>query len=191
MKKFLIFAAVSCIPTLFFLQSCSDSEEDVDPCASGPSISIVDIIDAVGSESNGKIIVSGSGGSGGLRFSIDGQNFINSAEFSNLTANNYTMTVQDEAGCENSIVAVVNSVQAISFSEDILPILQTNCMIASCHCDGNSLCFETYEVVSAYAEGIGQRTSSRNMPPAYSGKSLTDAEIGKIAAWIDQGAKDN
>jgi hypothetical protein len=191
MKNFLILGAVLPIATLFFLQSCSNSEDNVDPCSSGPSISIVDIIDAVGSESNGRITVSGSGGSGGLRFSIDGQNFVNTSQFSNLTANNYTVTVQDEAGCENSITAVVNSVRAISFSEDILPILETNCMISSCHCDGNSLCFDTYEVVSAYAEGIGQRTASRNMPPAYSGKSLTDAEISQIAAWIDQGVKDN
>ncbi len=192
MRKFVkTSAAIFCL-SILFIQSCGDSQDDIDPCASGgPKIEVIEVLDEVESVSNGRIKVTGSGGSGNLLFSIDGQNFQSGSIFSDLPAGAYTITVKDESGCLNSITEAVNLVQAVSFSLDILPILQANCMIATCHCDGNSFCFDTYEIVSANAEGIRKRTTDRNMPPSYSGKMLTDDQIEKIANWVIQGILDN
>jgi hypothetical protein len=79
----------------------------------------------------------------------------------------------------------------MSYSTDIVPILQNNCMVSGCHCDGNSLCWDNYELVSSYAAEIRKRTSEGNMPPSYSGIFLSSQDIQKIADWVKQGALNN
>lgn len=80
----------------------------------------------------------------------------------------------------------------VSFSADIRPILNTNCQISPCHgSNGGIPDWSTYETISANAAGIKSRTGNKTMPPAASGKSLTDEEIQKIADWVDDGALNN
>ncbi len=91
----------------------------------------------------------------------------------------------------------------VTFTKDIAPILQRSCQ--KCH-RPNSLApmsLITYEDVRPWARSIKQRTGLRNqmgvMPPWYIEKdigiqrfkddwSLSDDEIGAIAAWSDAGA---
>src|SRR5690242_7047074 len=93
--------------------------------------------------------------------------------------------------------------QAVTFTKDIAPILQRSCQ--SCH-RPNSLApmsLLTYEDARPYAASIKRRTAIRNrqgtMPPWYIEKdigiqhykndiSLSDADVAKIAAWVDGGA---
>jgi subtilisin-like proprotein convertase family protein len=68
------------------------------------------------------ISVTASGGTGGLEYSIDGQNFQGSSFFVNLPNATYTVTVRDENGCTATAVAIVN-VTPLSGSLQASPIL--------------------------------------------------------------------
>src|SRR5262245_59713687 len=90
----------------------------------------------------------------------------------------------------------------VTFTRDIAPILQRSCQ--SCH-RPNSLApmsLMTYEEARPYAASIKRRTAIRSrqgtMPPWYIEKdigiqhykndiSLSDADVAKIAAWVDNG----
>jgi mono/diheme cytochrome c family protein len=96
-----------------------------------------------------------------------------------------------------------NVEEEVTFTRDVAPILQENCV--QCHRDGGwaPMSLETYEVASAYAPLIKYKTGLRDragaMPPWYvekdigiqqfkNDKSLNDEEIATIAAWVDAGA---
>jgi len=91
----------------------------------------------------------------------------------------------------------------VTFTRDIAPILQRSCQ--NCHrADGMApMSLITYEDVRPWARSIKQRTALRDkpgvMPPWFIEKSvgiqqfkrdpsLSDAEITKIARWVDNGA---
>ena len=86
-----------------------------------------------------------------------------------------------------------------TFTKDIAPILQRSCQ--SCHRPGAMapMSLLTYEEVRPWASAIKRRTSPREMPPWFIERnvgiqkfkddpSLSDAEIAKIARWVDSGA---
>ena len=92
---------------------------------------------------------------------------------------------------------------AVTFTKDIAPLLQRSCQ--SCHRPDSiaPMSLLTYEDARPYAASIKRRTAIRNrqgtMPPWYIEKdlgiqhykndiSLSDAEVAKIAAWVDAGA---
>ena len=91
----------------------------------------------------------------------------------------------------------------VTFARDIAPILQRSCQ--ECHRPASvaPMSLLTYEEVRPWARAIKTRTALRNkrgaMPPWFIEKdigiqqykndpSLTEEEIGKIAAWADNGA---
>ena len=87
----------------------------------------------------------------------------------------------------------------ITFARDIAPVLQRSCQ--HCHRPGSiaPMPLLTYEQVRPWARSIKQRVVGREMPPWYIDRhvgvrkfkgdlSLTDAEIAKIATWVDTGA---
>src|SRR5476651_359626 len=89
--------------------------------------------------------------------------------------------------------------QTVTFSKDVAPILQKACQ--NCHRPGAiaPMSLLTYQDARPWARSIKQKVSSREMPPWYIERhiginkfkddpSLTDAEIGIIANWVDQGA---
>jgi hypothetical protein len=89
--------------------------------------------------------------------------------------------------------------QSVTFTKDIVPVLQRSCQ--SCHRPGANapMSLLTYEEVRPWASAIKRRTSAREMPPWFIEKnvgiqrfkddpSLTDAEIQKIGRWVDNGA---
>src|SRR3954451_25389104 len=86
---------------------------------------------------------------------------------------------------------------APTFSKDIAPIFQKNCQI--CHRPGEAAPFSlmTYEQARPWAKAIKAATLQRKMPPWFAdphyGKFLNDrslkqAEIDTIVAWVDAGA---
>ena len=89
---------------------------------------------------------------------------------------------------------------AVSFQEDILPILQANCAVPGCHAAPNparGLNLETYadfEKGNVFNPGdskgseVIRRIDGGGMPPA---GPLPDAQIQLFKDWIDEGAKDN
>src|SRR5215813_9473971 len=91
----------------------------------------------------------------------------------------------------------------VTFTKDIAPILQRSCQ--SCHRPDSvaPMSLLTYEQVRPWAKEIKERTMRRHrrgaMPPWFIEKqigiqrfkddiSLSDAEIAKIAKWVDAGA---
>jgi hypothetical protein len=93
--------------------------------------------------------------------------------------------------------------ESVTFTRDIAPILQRSCQ--QCHRPDSlaPMSLITYEDARPYARAMKLRTGLRNkpgvMPPWYIEKnvgiqqykddiSLSDEEVGKIAAWADSGA---
>lgn len=87
----------------------------------------------------------------------------------------------------------------VTFSKDVAPILQKACQ--NCHRPGAiaPMSLLTYQDARPWARSIKQKVSSREMPPWYIDRhiginkfkddpSLSDAEIGTITTWVDQGA---
>jgi len=92
---------------------------------------------------------------------------------------------------------------AVTYSRDVAPILQTNCV--RCHRPNSvaPMSLQTYQEARRYASRIKERTQLRDtrgvMPPWFVERSvgiqhftndeaLSEAEIATIAAWVDGGA---
>src|SRR5579883_915055 len=94
-------------------------------------------------------------------------------------------------------VLLCASAQELTFHKDIEPILQARCQ--GCHRAGEAapMSLITYPEVRPWAKAIRQAVLKGSMPPwfASSGhgsfandRRMPQAEIDRIAAWIDQGA---
>jgi hypothetical protein len=189
MKKELIKLIGIMIALIVILNSCSDSTEEADPCQNGPELSVDNITISIEGQSSGAIEVSASNGTSPYMYSIDGINFQNSGSFTDLEANDYTITVRDANSCTDSQMATVTEVPEVSYANEIRPIIETSCQLSNCHGDRMGIpSFATYADVSANANGIKFRTGNGSMPPA---GPLPDAEVQLISDWVDQGAPDN
>jgi hypothetical protein len=84
-----------------------------------------------------------------------------------------------------------------SFAKDIAPIFYSRCVM--CHRPGEvaPMSLTTYNEVRPWARAIKAKILTRQMPPWYAegepgmwrnDRRLTQAEIDKIAAWVDAGA---
>ncbi|AMC11882.1 hypothetical protein Lupro_11665 [Lutibacter profundi] len=89
-----------------------------------------------------------------------------------------------EETMEDLVVSECNS--AISFSEQIKPIIDTNCL--QCHNGNQFPDLRTYQSIKNFAAIIKEETQTRRMPL---GGSLTTDEIKAIACWIDSGSLNN
>jgi len=188
---------------LISLYSCisQNAEDDVPnpqnaskgpSCANAPSLAINETQSTSCGQSTGSFTVSGSGGTGTLSYSLDGQTFQSTGTFSNLKSGTYTVTVKDETGCTNTLDVIVNLTDETSLANDVVPMIQTNCAISGCHVSGaQSPNFSDKANIINSAQRILARTSQRTMPPIASGKTLTDQQIELIRCWVDAGAKDN
>jgi len=96
--------------------------------------------------------------------------------------------------CWGLLMAQQSSVPAKPpvFYRDVLPLLEDHCQV--CHRSGGiaPIAFETYQGTRSYAAAIAGAVKNRSMPPWFAEKgvghfandpSLTDAEIGLLAAW--------
>ncbi|WKN29566.1 SprB repeat-containing protein [Porifericola rhodea] len=141
-------------------------------------------------ESVGSITVNTSGGSAPYTYSLEGENFQSDNTFAELQAGTYTLNVQDANGCTTEASAHIES--GISFSARIGDIISTNCAVSGCHVAGTGrVNFSVKENIIDNASGVRSRTGGRSMPPANSGRSLTDEQIQAIACWVNDGAPDN
>jgi hypothetical protein len=188
--KYLILLILILLSVIFWT-SCGLFDGIRDPCGPGFYISVINVQDAVEGQPIGSITVSSSGENGSIFFSLDSTNYQSSPIFQDLSSGNYTVYAKDELGCMREETVEIGLIPVVSFRDDVLPILQENCNISTCHCDESSLCFENYKLVSSRAEEIARRAADRNMPPSYSSKILSVYEIQTLANWANQGAPDN
>jgi hypothetical protein len=119
-----------------------------------------------------------------------------------------TVTAQSHEGGEHEphLLAAADfgiDPASVTFNKDIAPILARSCM--GCHRAGGAgpMALTSYQEARRYAQRIRDRTAIRDrmgaMPPWYVEKdigiqhykqdpSLTDEELAKIQAWVDNGA---
>ena len=92
-----------------------------------------------------------------------------------------------------------NNAQSITFSKDIMPILQENCQ--ECHRSQGQgpMSLMSYEEVRPWAPLIQYKVVNRQMPPWHidrtigiqqfkNDRSLSDEEVALISAWVNAGA---
>src|ERR1700687_962570 len=85
----------------------------------------------------------------------------------------------------------------VTFTKDVLPVLQKNCQ--TCHRPGQvaPMSLLTYKDVRPWAKAIKAAVATRKMPPWFADpqfghflndRSLQQSEIESIAKWADSGA---
>jgi hypothetical protein len=91
------------------------------------------------------------------------------------------------------------SAATITFTKDVAPIIQKNCLI--CHRPGEvaPMSFTNYKETRPWAKAIREKVVSRAMPPWFADPAhgefsndprLSQKEIDTITAWVDGGAKE-
>ncbi len=98
-----------------------------------------------------------------------------------------------------ALPADVAAQDEVTFTKDVMPILQRSCQ--ECHRSGSiaPMSLLTYEEARPWARSIREKVVTRTMPPWYIDRnigvqefkydySLSDDEIDTVAAWVDAGA---
>ncbi|MEM6843964.1 MAG: hypothetical protein AAF632_17185 [Bacteroidota bacterium] len=145
-------------------------------------------VDASCGSTNGQIDVTTAGGVAPYQFRINDQPFQNSNLFSGLAPGEYEVITQDANGCESVQTVLLNS--GVEFAS-VEAIVKNNCAISNCHDGTISPDFRTAATIQNRASRIEARTNGRSMPPASSGRELTDQQIQDIACWVGDGANIN
>jgi len=102
------------------------------------------------------------------------------------------------AGAVCALAATADS-KSVTFSKDVLPVLQNRCQ--ECHRAGEVGPFSlmTYQEVRPLAKSIKEAVLTKKMPPWFADPqyghfsndaSLTKQEIDTLVAWVDGGAKE-
>lgn len=115
--------------------------------SSGPTASASGIDVSCSGMANGSITASATGGATPYTYSIDGTNFGTSATFTGLTANTYTVYVEDNNSCQSTTTVTISEPTAVTHSASVTD--------ASC---GNS----NGEVVAVGSGGTSPYTYSLN-----------------------------
>ncbi|MDQ2946588.1 MAG: cytochrome c [Acidobacteriota bacterium] len=100
--------------------------------------------------------------------------------------------------CAAAASAATNPPQ-VTFSKDVLPVLQKNCQ--TCHRPGEAAPFSmlTYKETRPWAASMKEAVLSKKMPPWFADPhygqfandpSLSKAEIDTLVAWAETGAKE-
>ena len=95
------------------------------------------------------------------------------------------------------LAGAATAADSVTFSKDVLPILQKNCQ--SCHRPGQvaPMSFLTFEGTRPWAKAMKTAVATRNMPPWFADsryghfqndRTLPQAHIDTIAKWADSGA---
>lgn len=83
-------------------------------------------------------------------------------------------------------------IENVTFSADILPLVQANCAISGCHVAGTGRTILTEHArIKAVADNgqLNQRVFiSKDMPPS---GPLSSCQMKVLKAWIEQGAPNN
>lgn len=96
-------------------------------------------------------------------------------------------------------MAATNETAAVTFNKQVLPVLQKRCQ--DCHRPGEAapMSLLTYQDARPWAKAIRQAVLTKKMPPWFADaayghfsndRSLSQAEVDTIVAWVDGGAKE-
>jgi hypothetical protein len=155
----------------------------------GIQLSLVEKNDSECGENTGSIIVAQEGGVEPIDYIINDGEARSTPEFTGLSVGEYKILARDADGCEAEISGIEINTD-ISFTNDVKPIIASNCAVSGCHNGSQSPNFTIDDNIIQNASRIKSRTGARTMPPA-GRPDLTEAEIQAIACWVDGGALDN
>src|SRR5262245_53999609 len=96
-----------------------------------------------------------------------------------------------------TITTKADTTASVTFTKDVLPVLQKNCQ--SCHRPGQiaPMSLLTYEEVRPWARAIKTKVENRQMPPWFADpkyghfsndRSLDQRDVDVLAKWADAGA---
>jgi hypothetical protein len=99
----------------------------------------------------------------------------------------------------SALAANTNNSTSVTFNKEVLPILQKRCQ--DCHRAGEAapMSLITYQDARPWAKSIRQAVVTKKMPPWFADshygkfsndRSLSQAEIDTLVAWVDGGAKE-
>ena len=154
--------------------------------AAGLNASIAGVIAADCGGTNGSIEIAVENANGAVEYKLDNGTPQSSNVFNGLVPGTYTLSISDDAGCEVSLEATINS--KVEFA-NIELIINSSCAISGCHAGNVSPDFRVKDNILNNANRIKARTSARSMPPSSSSVSLTTEEIESISCWVNDGAQ--
>lgn len=129
-------------------------------------------------------------GEGTVEYKLNDGSFQTSNIFENVMAGVHDVVIKDAAECEATGQVQVRT--GVSYNSQVKTIITSNCAISGCHDgSGTSPNLTVFSNVQNSAANIKSRTQSGEMPPAGSGKTLTQEQKDLIACWVDDGALDN
>ena len=101
--------------------------------------------------------------------------------------------------CAAAVSFAASTPSQITFTKDVLPVMQKRCQ--TCHRPGEvaPMSFLTYKEVRPWAKAIREAVLTRKMPPWFADphygkfandRSLNKDEIDTIISWVDAGARE-
>lgn len=98
-------------------------------------------------------------------------------------------------GCTHDSVEALRPTEptptaAVSFAEEVRPLMQAYCSLSGCH-DGSSPLADpllTYAQIRPQAQAIADEVASGSMPI---GRSLRADQIDLLLRWVAEGAREN
>lgn len=135
---------------------------------------------------NGAVEVTVNNATGAVEYQLNNGAPQSSNTFNNLAPGSYTLVARDDAGCEVSLEATVNS--DVEYA-NVEAIISSSCAVSGCHAGNVSPDFRVKQNILNNANQIKSRTTARSMPPSSSGITLTEDEIETISCWVNDGAQ--
>lgn len=169
---------------------CTKTIENVSLASAASTLLVSETsVSTAGCKTNtGTIQATASGGQEPYQYSINGSSFFSSPIFSSVPSGNYTVTIKDALGC-TATKSGVKVTSGVSYTTQIKPILQTNCIKSGCHDGGGSLPnWSNLSTVQARAATIKAKVLDGSMPKD---GTLTQSQKDLIACWVDDGALNN
>lgn len=180
------------IPGCLILGACENADEMEADCQNAEiEVLILDTQDSPCGEMLGRIEATAQGGTGVLRYSVDGINFQLSGLFEELAPGKYQVLVRDEQECEGTASTTLFS--GISFAQEVEGLIGGTCAVEACHVSGaQAPDLSLRSNIFTAAPRIKTQLNAGLMPPKDSSvEPLSEAETQKILCWVNDGAPDN
>lgn len=189
--KSLLCIAVFSVFVFYACKGKSDPQPE-DKCASKAIELTATVTDASKCESNGKIVVKGTGkGVTGFTYQLNSGAFKSDSVFSNLSQGTYTITIKEAGGCAKSAKFTVNEqgTKGPLFTA-ALAVIATRCNGVNCHATGSG--GAPIGILSTDCDVISRRDliNTKVLGPENMG-TLSTSEKQKISAWITAGGHYN
>ena len=168
---------------------CIKSENNITIAAQNFSFLTTILEDNACLGGNGSVIIDVAIGNPPYSYNISDGLFTENNSFSGLTSGNHSIGVKDVDGCTVTLtITIPKGKSNTSWSNSILPIVETTCSKSKCHDGISHPDLRLYPTAKKFALQMKSETKSKNMPRE---GSLTQSQIDLIGCWVDDGALDN